>query len=151
MTLVRFPVRVYYEDTDAGGIVYHSQYLNFAERARTEMVRTLGIAQNDLLDGGKGFAFAVRSLEIDYLKPARLDDLLVVETEVAALGGASVDFRQVIRLDAGPDLDPDLGPDVGIVLARLAVRVAFIRMDGRPARIPAQLRASLRDLISERL
>lgn len=130
-----YPVRVFYEDTDAGGIVYHSQYLNFAERARTECVRSIGVNQGALLD--EGFAFAVHRVEVDFVRPARLDDLLEVVTGVDVIGAASVDFRQEIRRD-------------GQVLARLAVRVAFIRLDGRPARIPAQLRASLRELISER-
>lgn len=139
MTPFRHPVRVYYEDTDAGGIVYHANYLKFAERARTELVRLAGVNQDEMLAGGEGHAFAVRHMEIDFLKPARLDDLLVVETVVTGAGGASVDFDQAIRREAD-----------GAELARLKVRVAFIRLDGRVARIPAQLRASLRELVSER-
>lgn len=132
-------IRVYWEDTDAGGIVYHSNYLNFAERARTEMVRELGLQQSALADNGNGFAFAVRHMDIDFLKPARLDDLLQVESTPLALGGASLEVRQVIRrLDDGADL------------ARLDVKLAFIRLDGKPARIPAELKNSLQALVSER-
>ncbi len=139
MTAFRFAVRVYYEDTDAGGIVYHANYLKFAERARTEFVRSLGVSQNDMLAGGRGHAFAVRHMEVDFLRPARLDDLLVVESVLTEVGGASMDIAQFIRRDTD-----------GAELARLGVRVAFISLDGRVARIPAQLRASLRKLVSER-
>lgn len=139
MTPHLFPVRVYYEDTDAGGIVYHSIYLNFAERARTELVRELGISQAALLAEGEGHAFAVRTAEVDYLKPARLDDLLQVETVVTEVGGASARMRQVVRrLDDGAEL------------VRLNVRLAFISLTGRPARIPAHFIKLLQGWISER-
>lgn len=133
-------IRVYWEDTDAGGIVYHSNYLNFAERARTEMVRDLGLSQAELADGGKGHAFAVRRAEIDFIKSARLDDLLQVETVVNTLGGASMELTQTIRrLDDGADL------------ACLHIKLAFICLDGgRPARIPEWVKKTLRDLESER-
>lgn len=132
-----FPIRVYWEDTDAGGIVYHSNYLNFAERARTEMVREAGLKQSELAESG--FAFAVRHVGVDFLKSARLDDLLQVESTPVALGCASLEVRQVIRrLDDGAEL------------ARLDVKLAFIRLDGKPARIPAELRNSLQALVSER-
>lgn len=140
-------VRVYWEDTDAGGIVYHANYLNFAERARTEMVRALGLKQSELADNGNGFAFAVRHMDIDFLKPARLDDLLQVESTPMALGGASLEVRQIIRrLDASGGA-PDKG---GVDLVRLDVKLAFIRLDGKPARIPAELKNSLQALVSER-
>lgn len=135
----RLPVRIYWEDTDAGGIVYHSNYLNFAERGRTEMVRSLGLKQSDLADNGRGFVFAVRHMDVDFLKPARLDDLLEVESVVTELGGASMKVRQIIRrLDDCAEL------------VRLDIRLAFICLDGRPARIPADLRTSLQVLVSER-
>jgi acyl-CoA thioester hydrolase len=134
-----FPIRVYWEDTDAGGIVYHSNFINFAERARTEMVRSAGVSQSALADDGKGFAFAVRHMEVDFLRPSRLDDLLQVETTPAPLGGASWEIAQVIRrLDDGAEL------------VRLDVKLAFIRLDGKPARIPADLKNSLQALVSER-
>jgi acyl-CoA thioester hydrolase len=129
MSVHRFPIRVYYEDTDAGGIVYHSNYLNFAERARTELVRGLGISQQRLLVDD-GTAFAVRSVSIEFLRPARLDDLLCVETWVRAVGGASLELEQTIRRD-----------DDGTEVVRLDVRLGYITLAGRPARIPAPMRA----------
>ena len=134
----RFPVRVYWEDTDAGGIVYHANYLKFAERARSEMVRALGVGQADLAAGGH--AFAVVHADIDFKAPARLDDGLEVVSRVAAVGGASMDVGQAIyRLDGGAEL------------VRLNIRLGFITLDGgRPVRMPAALRRSLLDLVSER-
>ncbi|CAA7612057.1 conserved hypothetical protein [Magnetospirillum sp. LM-5] len=137
--IFRHPLKVYWEDTDAGGIVYHSNYLNFAERARTEMVEALGIDQRALADNGKGFAFAVRRAEMDFLKPAKLMDRLEVESKVILAGGASLSMVQTIRrLDDGADL------------VRLHIQLAFISLDGRAARIPADMRATLRALVSER-
>lgn len=135
----RFPCRVYFEDTDAGGIVYHANYLRYAERARTEMVSALGLSQNELLDGGQGHCFAVHRMEIDFVKAARLDDRLVVESTVIALGGASMDVEQVVRR-----VDDDAE------LVRLKIRLAFISLKGRAARIPPEWRNSLRTLVSER-
>jgi acyl-CoA thioester hydrolase len=134
----RHQIRVYWEDTDAGGIVYHSNYLNFAERGRTEMVRMLGLKQSELADGG--FVFAVRHMDVDFLKSAKLDDLLEVESTFTSVKGASMDVSQVIRR-----LDDDA------ILVRLGVRLAFISRDGKPARIPADLKNSLQALVSERL
>lgn len=131
------PVRVYYEDTDAGGIVYHSCYLNFAERARTEMVRELGISQQSLLQ--EGTAFAVRRALVDFFRPARLDDLLTVETELRAVGGASLDLDQIIRRN-----------DDGTELVRIEVRLGYITLSGRPTRLPAAMRDLFGTWISER-
>ena len=92
-------VRVYYEDTDAGGVVYYANYLKYLERARTELLRELGFEQRQLA-GEAGLAFAVRSLSVEYLKPARLDDLLEVATRIEALGRAQVTFAQsVVRAE----------------------------------------------------
>ena len=88
-------VRVYWEDTDAGGIVFYANYLRFIERGRTEFLRELGHDQNLLMK--EGVAFAVRSVQAEYLKPARLDDLLTVETSIAELGRAQLVFQQRIR------------------------------------------------------
>jgi acyl-CoA thioester hydrolase len=118
-------VRVYYEDTDFSGRVYHASYLRFLERGRTEWMRERGFAHRDFAEDS-GVFFAVRSLQIDYLAPAVMDDLIRVETGVSALRGASIEFRQRIVRD-----------DKELVTA--AVLVAVIR-DGRPARIPASLR-----------
>src|SRR5918996_5274032 len=94
----RFPLRVYYEDTDAGGVVYHASYLRFAERARTEMMRCLGL-EHSSLRAGLGLAFTVRRCVVDYLAPAHLDDHLEVRTGLARIGGASLDLEQRIFRD----------------------------------------------------
>jgi acyl-CoA thioester hydrolase len=117
-------VRVYYEDTDFSGRVYHASYLRFLERGRTEWLRGRGFAHSELAETSS-VAFAVRSLQIEFLAPALMDDLLRVETSVAKARGASIAFRQRI-----------LRGDRELVSA--AVLVAAIR-DGRPARIPASL------------
>ncbi|WP_300319427.1 tol-pal system-associated acyl-CoA thioesterase [Accumulibacter sp.] len=90
------PVRIYYEDTDAGGVVYYANYLKFLERCRTEWLRAVGHQQADLLRD-QGVAFVVRSVNIDYLKPARLDDQLLVGLEVDKISRAQILFRQHIR------------------------------------------------------
>lgn len=91
-----FPVRVYYEDTDAGGVVYHARYLHFFERARTEYLRQLGFSQQQLL--AENLAFVVKKVEIDYKLPARLDDLLNVKTDILTLKGAKIVFEQTLWL-----------------------------------------------------
>lgn len=95
----RWPVRVYYEDTDAGGVVYHASYLRFFERARTEFLRSLGLEQDDLRTRD-GILFAVRSMQIDYVKAARFNEMLWVSTEVEQLKSASLTFKQqAVRQD----------------------------------------------------
>jgi acyl-CoA thioester hydrolase len=125
----RFPVRVYWEDTDGSGIVYHAGYLRFAERARTELLRLAGVNQGELWDRD-GIAFPVRRLTIDYLAPALLDDALEVATRVAGAGGASVELVQEVRR-------------AGRALARLSVKIACIGRTGRPARMPPAVRDAL--------
>ncbi len=88
--------RIYYEDTDAGGVVYYANYLRFLERARTEWLRALGCEQGRLARD-EGIAFAVRSLAVEFLRPARLDDLIEVRSTIEELGRAQVVFHQVIR------------------------------------------------------
>ena len=90
------PVRIYYEDTDAGGVVYYANYLKFLERCRTEWLRSIGHEQGDLLRDA-GIAFVVRSVSLEYLKPARLDDLLTVSLEVEKISRSQIFFRQHIR------------------------------------------------------
>ena len=125
----RFAVRVYYEDTDAAGIVYYANYLKFIERARTEMMRLHGVEHEKARRSG-GTAFIVRRCEIDYVAPARLDDELVVETRIKELGGASILLGQdVLR--------------AGAALVRATVLIACIGAQGRPVRLPAELRSSL--------
>jgi acyl-CoA thioester hydrolase len=94
----RMPVRVYYEDTDAGGVVYYANYLKYLERARTEWLRAAGWGQTALASD-RGLLFAVRSIELDYRAPARLDDALEVEASIAALGRARIDFAQRVLRD----------------------------------------------------
>jgi acyl-CoA thioester hydrolase len=121
-------VRVYYEDTDFSARVYHASYLRFLERGRTEWLRRRGFAHRDLAQNS-GVAFAVRSLKIEFLAPALMDDLLTVETSLAKARGASIEFEQRVLRD-----------DKELVTA--SALVAAIR-DGRPARIPADLRRFL--------
>ncbi|MGQ0658864.1 MAG: tol-pal system-associated acyl-CoA thioesterase [Chromatiales bacterium] len=93
-------VRVYYEDTDAGGVVYYANYLRFMERARTEWLRQLGFEQDQLLERDR-IVFPVRRAVVDYVKPARFNDQLEVRTRIAALGRASIDFEHEIMRDGG--------------------------------------------------
>ncbi len=92
----RFPIRVYYEDTDAGGVVYYANYLKFMERARTEWLRSLGFEQ-DALRASAGVLFAVSRVEVDYLRPARFNDALTTVARIARLGRASIEFEQAIE------------------------------------------------------
>ena len=125
-------VRVYYEDTDAAGIVYHANYLRFAERARTEMMRAHGIESSRLMRG-EGLNFAVVHCAVDFLRPARLDDALAVETRVIEVGFASLRAEQrVLR--------------AGVLLARIVLRLAVIDNAGRAVRLPAAIRAMLINL-----
>lgn len=124
------PLRVYYEDTDAAGIVYYANYLKFAERARSELLRLLGIDQVALRDRD-GLAFAVRRASVDYVSPARLEDLLYVRSRLVELGGATLAARQKVERD-------------GTLLADIKVWVACLRLgDGKPGRIPPQIRQTL--------
>ena len=123
------PLRVYYEDTDAAGIVYYANYLKFAERGRTEMMRALGFAHSRI-EAETGIIFTVRRLSADYRGPARLDDALSVDTRVVEIGAATVLLDQQIRRD-------------GAVLVGLELLVACVGHDGRPRRVPAGLRAAL--------
>jgi len=122
-------LRVYYEDTDAAGIVYYANYLKFAERGRTEMMRALGFAHSGI-HAETGIVFTVRRLGADYRMPARLDDALTVATRIVEIGAATVLLDQQICRD-------------GSVLVALDVLVACVGRDGRPRRVPAGLRAAL--------
>lgn len=124
-----FAVRVYYEDTDAAGIVYYANYLKFAERARTEWLRARGVGQRDLAER-EGVAFAVRRLTAEYLKPAKLDDILEVRTRIVSVRGASIDAEQALRRE---------GEDI----ARLTVTLACVARSGKPARLPPVVRHAL--------
>ena len=128
-----FPLRVYYEDTDAAGIVYYANYLRFAERARTEMLRVRGVESGALMEGD-GVAFAVRHCEVDYIKPARLDDALEIRSSVIELAGASVRMRQDVCRD-------------GDLLVSMTVRLACMNVHtGAVARMPMAVRTVLREM-----
>lgn len=96
MAVFQWPIRVYYEDTDSGGVVYHGNYLKFMERARSEWLRDLGIEQDAMLRDD-GVIYAVRSAQLEYLRPARFNDLLEVSAQVTEYGGASITFAQAVR------------------------------------------------------
>ena len=127
----RFTVRVYYEDTDFSGVVYHASYLRFLERGRTELLRERGVHQAAVFSGALGppFGFAVRRMNIDFLRPARMDDLLTIETTPESVGGASIALVQrILREDE--------------TLLKATIQVACVS-DGRPARLPAWVREKL--------
>jgi acyl-CoA thioester hydrolase len=128
----RLAVRVYYEDTDAVGVVYHANYLRFAERARTEMLRCLGL-EHSALSARLELAFTVRRCAVDYLAPARLDDRLEVRTGLTRLGGASLDLEQRILRDER-------------LLVRMDVRLALISPALRAVRLPQALIEALAPL-----
>ncbi len=119
------PLRVYWEDTDAAGIVYYANYLKFIERGRSDMLRLAGIDQWAMKERS-GANFAVRRCEVDYLIPAKLDDELEIETRIERLRGASLVMRQTVRRD-------------GADLAQALVRIACLNADGRPIRLPAEI------------
>ena len=124
----QIPVQVYYEDTDAGGVVYYANYLKFMERARTEWLRALGFEQDRLIRD-HDLLFAVRRAEIDYLRPARFNDRLLVSLQIASRGKASLSFSQEVTRAAD-----------GQLLCRGIVKVASITASSfRPVAIPAAI------------
>lgn len=122
------PLRVYYEDTDFSGIVYHANYLRFFERGRTEFIRALGVDQR-ALHREEGVAFAVRSMKVEFLRPALMDDVVAVETRPGLLRGPALNLHQTIRRGAD-------------VLTTADVLVVCVK-DGRPRRLPEALRLAL--------
>ena len=127
------PIRVYYEDTDAGGIVYHAAYLRFAERARTEALRALGVPHATLVAEHRRM-FVVRRVNLDYVRPARLDEALTVLTDQRALGAATLRLRQDVTGPAG-------------LCVRAEIELACVGTEtGRPARIPPAWRTALNEL-----
>lgn len=123
------PVRIYFEDTDFSGVVYHGSYIRFMERGRSDFVRLLGVGHTDLDAGvhGEPLAFAVTRIDIRYRRPARIDDLLEVVTRVRDVRGATIDLHQTIR--RGEE-----------VLTEATVSVVFINREGRARRIPDAVR-----------
>ena len=133
-TPVSLPIRVYWEDTDAGGVVYHAQYLAFMERARSEWLRGLGVEQTALRET-EDLVFVVRGMELDFLAPARLDDQLQVSVRLLQCRGASFSLAQRIERD-------------GVLLVEAKVRIAAVRAsDFRPCPIVESLLERLRPLM----
>ncbi|HXI10130.1 MAG TPA: YbgC/FadM family acyl-CoA thioesterase [Thermodesulfobacteriota bacterium] len=128
---MRLPIRIYYEDTDCGGVVYYANYLKYFERGRTEFLRALGVSLPELRE--QGTLFVVRKAEVEYISPCRYDDLLHLETEVSSVTGATITFRHGVRKDG---LDREA--------VRGTVTLAAVGTDGRPTRLPEGLRAGLK-------
>lgn len=134
------PVRIYYAETDAGGVVYHSKYLDLFERCRTEWLRQLGHDQR-VLNEAHNLAFVVRNINIDYLLPGRLDDLLQIGLEVEKLGRSQIVFRQHVRR-ANPD-----APAGWDELCTASVQIVCVNLEKmKSAAIPDWLRAQLESL-----
>lgn len=125
-----WPVRIYYEDTDAGGVVYHSNYLNFMERARTEWLRALGYEQTAVKDE-LGVIIVVHSLSINFKKPARFNDMLEVNCELAYVGRSSIEMAQTIVCN-------------GVELIQAHIKVAFVGAQTlRPVAIPNEMKQDM--------
>jgi acyl-CoA thioester hydrolase len=126
------PVRVYFEDTDAGGIAYHASFIRWCERGRTDFLRLLGTDARRMIDGSQSVepaAFVVRRLKCEFLRPARMDDLLLVETRVKELGGASVTLLQAVVRDGRPVFEAE-------------VTVVLVAMSGKPLRLSTAIRGA---------
>ncbi len=130
-----YAVRVYYEDTDLSGITYHANYLRWFERARSDLLRLLRIDQREAIETGEG-AYALSEVNLKYLRPAKLDDDVVIETRCTELGAAACRMHQVAR--RGDD-----------TLCEATLRVGFITLDGRPRRQPAAWRAAFQTFMNE--
>lgn len=128
-----YAVRVYYEDTDLSGITYHANYLRWFERARSDLLRVLKIDQRSAIEDGGG-AYAVSEVHLKYLRPARLDDDVVIETICTELGAASCRMDQIAR--RGDE-----------ILCEASLRVGFISLEGRPRRQPAAWRAAFKSFM----
>lgn len=127
------PVRVYFEDTDFSGLVYHASYLRWCERGRSDYLRLVGNEHRALIEGGEGAepsAFVVRRMQLEYRKPARIDDVLEVETRVAEVRGAGLGLAQRVMRD-------------GVVLFEAEVLVVLISVSGKPQRLSQALRQGL--------
>ena len=148
-----WPVRVYYEDTDNGGVVYYANYLKFMERARTEWLRARGVEQ-DQLAAQQGLIFAVRSAQLDYLKPGRFNQLLAVGVSVAELGRASLSFDQTVRVANESDLTnfatnlttnlTTEGEESGMLLCQGKIKIACLDASTlKPRAIPTLIRQEI--------
>ncbi len=126
MTTFLLPIRVYYEDTDFSGVVYHARYLHFFERGRTEAIRACGVTHTELLSRAEPLAFAVRKMTTEWLAPARIDDVLEVATQFLEAKGARMLLDQEIRRG-------------GALIARADVEAVCMSLDGRPRRLPPDM------------
>ncbi len=138
----RFPLRTYFEDTDLSGIVYHANYLRYMERARSDWISQIGLDQRAFIEEAQSTFFVIRAVQMEFLAPARLDDVLLVESSVLFMGGASSRMRQTISRQ-----EP-----AGGSLTRLTdaiVRVAFVGGDGKPKRLPKELQSRMSALVVE--
>ncbi len=149
MTEFSWPVRVYYEDTDSGGVVYYANYLKFMERARTEWLRSLGLEQDRLIHE-QGIIFAVRSVQVDYLKPALFNQLLSVSAEIIETGKASLTFKQEVVVDkneAENSITKGEGSEAvssDQVLCRGQIKIACLDVNSmRPCVIPESVRKEI--------
>jgi len=139
------PIRVYYEDTDAGGVVYHSNYLNFFERARTEWLRQLGY-ELDWLAENESLLFVVRTISCDYLRPALFNDELFVSAEIKTLGKTSIVFQQRV-MRARKDTDKN-SHEACIILAQGEVTVVSVdAVKFRPKRLPTNILETIKSVI----
>lgn len=133
------PIRVYFEDTDFSGLVYHASYLRFCERGRSDFVRLLGINHRELIDaegGGEPAAFVVRHMDIDFLKPARIDDVVEVVTACEEIGGATLTLVQkVVRGET--------------LLVRLRVKVVLASQAGKPMRLGILIRSAFEHFLNQ--
>jgi acyl-CoA thioester hydrolase len=129
------PVRIYYEDTDMSGIVYHANYLRYCERGRSDFLRLAGVRHQAMLEGPEKLVWALRRITLDYLRPARIDDLLQVRTRYTEMAGARLAGEQEIVKD-------------GERLCAVHIEAAMITLDGRPRRIPAEVRAKMEPYLS---
>lgn len=125
--------RVYYEDTDFSGFVYHARYLHFLERGRTDFLRCLGINQSALVVGEDALVFVVRHMDLSFRSPARMDDVVEIGTAPVKIGGARMVLGQTIRRD-------------DVLLIEATVEVAVIDGNGRPRRLPADIAAQLSEI-----
>lgn len=132
------PIRVYFEDTDCGGVVYHANFLKFCERGRSDFIRLLGIDAQGLAnpEAGEPAIFVVRHIEIDYLKPGRMDDVLEIVTTCAEIGSASLKLRQDVMRD-------------GTLIVRAVVTVVLVGRSGKPQRLGALVRNALQRFVNQ--
>jgi acyl-CoA thioester hydrolase len=129
------------QDTDLSGIVYHANYLRYMERARSDWIRQLGMDQRAFIEDAQSTFFVIRNIQMDFVAPARLDDILIVESTVLEMGGASSRLRQtIVRVQE---------TDEQTRLTDAVVRVAFVGGDGKPKRLPKELQSRMSALVQE--